>query len=115
DYAVVIFERIGGVIAYDISNLTKAKFVQYINNRNFTVDPSKVCQKNKPKVGDCALVGDLGPESVLFIPQGGSPIRDSLLILTHETSDTVSIYRVEQKPGHGFGYGRGHGNGYDHN
>jgi 2',3'-cyclic-nucleotide 2'-phosphodiesterase / 3'-nucleotidase / 5'-nucleotidase len=94
-YAFIAFERIGGVIAYDITKPAAPRFQQYINNRNPFVDPARECVKDKPQPPACAAVGDLSPEGVLFIPAKDSPIGVALLVLTHETSDSVAIFRVD--------------------
>src|SRR3954447_1140661 len=41
-YVFVGFERIGGVMAYDITDPRRPHFEQYINNRDFAVDPAAV-------------------------------------------------------------------------
>jgi hypothetical protein len=95
-YAFVAFERIGGVVAYDITDPGAPKLQQYINNRNPAVDPALVCVKDEPKSPICAAAGDLSVEGILFIPVEDSPIGVPLLVLVHETSDTVAIYRVDE-------------------
>jgi hypothetical protein len=40
-------------------------------------------------------VGDLSVEGVLFIPQEQSPDGVPLLILTHETSDSLAVFRID--------------------
>ena len=50
-YVFVGFERVGGVMVYDITDPRHPHFEQYINNRNFAVDPARVCVKDKPKIG----------------------------------------------------------------
>lgn len=98
-YAFIAFERIGGVVAYDITDPGAPKFQQYINNRNPAVDPALVCVKDEQKSPACAAAGDLSVEGVLFIPAQDSPIGVSLLVLVHETSDTVAIFRVDATGG----------------
>ena len=75
NYVFVGFERIGGIMVYDITDPGNPHFEQYINNRNFAVDPATVCIKDKPKSPDCAAAGDLSVEGVLFIPPDSSPNR----------------------------------------
>jgi hypothetical protein len=98
-YAFIAFERIGGVIVYDITDPAAPRFQFYINNRNFAVDPDEVCLDNLPKRPACAAAGDLGPESVLFIPATRSPISRPLLVLVHEVSDSTTIFRIDPAPG----------------
>lgn len=74
DYLFVGFERIGGFVVYDITDPTKPVFQQYINNRDFGVDPRTSCgQKGTPELAGCAAVGDLEPEGFVFIPKQDSP------------------------------------------
>ena len=89
-YAFVGFERIGGVMAYDITDPFSPRFEQYINARNFSIDPAQACIKNQPQSALCAQAGDLSVEGVLFIPAGQSPIGVPLLVVNHETSDSVT-------------------------
>jgi hypothetical protein len=95
NYVFVGFERIGGIMVYDITDPGNPRFEQYINNRNFAVDPAAVCIKDQPKSPDCAAAGDLSVEGVLFIPQDSSPIGVPLLIASHETSDSVTVFRID--------------------
>jgi hypothetical protein len=94
-YAFVGFERIGGVMVYDVTDPRRPHFEQYINNRNFAVDPAVVCEEDKRKSAACAAVGDLSVEGVLFIPPGSSPIGAPLLVVSHETSDSVTVFRID--------------------
>jgi 2',3'-cyclic-nucleotide 2'-phosphodiesterase (5'-nucleotidase family) len=70
-YAYVGLERTGGVMVFDVSNPTAASFVQYINNE-----------------------GDLSPEGLTFINAQNSPNGNSLLAVTNEVSETLSIYNA---------------------
>ncbi len=83
-YAFIGLERTGGIAAYDITTPTAPVFVDYVNNRDFSV-------------ADIASpdVGDLGPEGVLFIPAYESPNFRPLLVVTNEISGTVSTYQVD--------------------
>lgn len=98
-YAFIAFERIGGVMAYDITEPTAATFQQYINNRNPAVDPALLCVTDQPQSPECAAAGDLSPEAVLFVPAQDSPIGAALLVLVHETSDSIAIFRVDPAGG----------------
>lgn len=93
-YAFVGFERLGGVIAYDITDPARPRFEQYINNRNFAVDPATCINVANP-LPACQDIGDLSVEGVLFIPASQSPIGVPLLVLTHETSESLTLYRID--------------------
>jgi hypothetical protein len=78
-YAFVALERIGGVMIYDVTDPAAPSFVQYLTSRDFsgsTVGP------------------DSGPEVVRFIPSSDSPIRSPLLVVSHEITGTVTMWRL---------------------
>lgn len=83
-YVFVGLERTGGVAAYDITTPTAPVFVDYVNNRDFSVADIK-----SPEAGD------LGPEGVLFITASDSPTRQPLLVISNEISGTVTTYELE--------------------
>lgn len=83
-YAFVGLERIGGVMIYDITHPHAPVFVDYANNRDFSVDPY-----------DAPAAGDLGPEGLLFIDAKDSPTRSPLLVVANEVSGTVTLYKIE--------------------
>jgi hypothetical protein len=80
-YAFIGLERIGGVIAYDVTEPTAPTFSGYVNHRDFTA-------------ADIALAGDLGPEGVVVIPAHQSPIGEPLLMLSNEVSVTTTLFRI---------------------
>ncbi len=81
-YAFVALERVGGVMAYDITNPREPFFVSYVNDRDFTKDV------------ESAEAGDLGPESVLVIAADDSPNGKPLMVVTNEVSGTTGIFEV---------------------
>ena len=85
-YAFIGLERVGGVMVYNVSNPQAASFVQYINPRDFSVDAEN----------DVDIVGDLGPESIKFIPAGDSPNGSALLLVSNEVSGTLAVYSVTE-------------------
>ena len=94
-YAFIAPERIGGIYVYDVSDPAAPAFQQYINFRDFAVDPSAACEPNQPLSEDCAAAGDLGPEGVLFIAAEDSPIGVPLLAVSHELSTSTTLYRID--------------------
>lgn len=81
-FAFIGLERTGGVMVFDITLPSQPRFVQYINNRDFSRDPST------PEAGD------LGPEGLLFIPQHDSPTHQALLVVANEVSGTTTLYSI---------------------
>ena len=86
-WAFICLERIGGIMVYDVSNPSAPRFVEYANNRNFTVAPS---------LANLATVGDLGPECVVFIDEGDSPTGEPLVVVGNEISGTTTIYQLKK-------------------
>ncbi|HMN43677.1 MAG TPA: alkaline phosphatase, partial [Povalibacter sp.] len=82
-YAFVGLERQGGIMIYDVTTPRAPVFVDYVNNRDFSVDPATA-----------PAAKDLGPEGVIFIDAKDSPTRDPLLVVANEVSGTVTIYAV---------------------
>jgi hypothetical protein len=92
-YAFVGLERIGGIVAYDITNPYAPVYMAYLNNRNF--DPTVDC--SDLSTGD-APCGDLGPEGVRFVSKEDSPTGEALLIVGNEISGTTTIYQIDVRP-----------------
>ena len=78
-YAFIGLERTGGIMVYDISIPQSPQFVTYA--------------KTTPT--------DLSPEGVLFIEQADSPNGKPLLVVSHEVSNTVTIFEIERTKQHG--------------
>lgn len=87
-FAFIGLERIGGVMAYDITDPTDPFFVDYLNTREdwTTEDPATVLDS----------VGDLGPEGLVFISAEDSPNGEALLVIGNEVSGTTSVYQINQ-------------------
>jgi hypothetical protein len=87
--AFIGLERVGGIMAYDITNPYKVKFLSYINNRDFSVDAQLPDDSSNP------LAGDLGPEGLVFIPASKSPNGKPLVAVGNEVSGTTTIFQVD--------------------
>ncbi len=87
-YAFIGLERIGGVVVFDVSDPKAPKFVQYVNNRNFDIEPETDEGEGDPRAGD------LGPEGLLFISNDASPNGKPLLVVGNEISGTTTIYEI---------------------
>lgn len=84
-YAFIGLERIGGVMTYNITNPNAPYFVDYVNNRNFSVTPN---------AANVNLIGDSGVEGIIWIPASQSPTGKALLVTGNETSGTVTIFEA---------------------
>jgi len=83
-YAFVGLERIGGVMVFDITDPTKATYVDYVNERNWDAE------------GDDAAagLGDMGAEGLTFVPANESPSGIALLVVANEVSGSTTVYEV---------------------
>jgi hypothetical protein len=77
--AFIGLERVGGVMAYDITDPAKPIFMTYFNSRTGTT-------------------GDRGPEGLTLVPADRSPNRKPLLIIGNETSGTTAIVQIDLVP-----------------
>lgn len=100
-YAFVGLERIGGIMIFNVSNPYRAYYVDYINNRDFSVEDVKEdIESDSP-----STVGDLGPEGLVFIPDHQSPTGEPLLVVGNEISGTTTVYTVVPTGNGGDGWG----------
>jgi len=90
-FAFIGLERIGGIMIYDVTDPYHATFVDYINNRDFSVDTRLPDGSVNP------AVGDLGPEGLVFVPAGRSPNKKPLLVVGSEVSGTTTVFQVNVK------------------
>lgn len=97
--AFIGLERIGGIISYDITDPFNPFFLDYVNNRDFSVE-FNLDEEGYPDPTDeqLAAVGDLGLEGLLFIAANDSPNGKPLVVTANETSGTLSVFEVESVP-----------------
>lgn len=79
-YAFVGLERMGGVMAYDITNPYNVQFVSYFVNRGV--------------VEKAEITGDMAPEGMTFISADNSPTGKALLVIGNEESGSVQVYEI---------------------
>jgi hypothetical protein len=90
-YAFIGLERIGGIMVYDISNAYSPVLVDYVNTRDFSVEPGEdTIPPADPNTRD------LGPEGLLFINEENSPNGRPLLVAGHEISGTTTIFEIRK-------------------
>ena len=92
-YAFIGFERVGGVIVYDISDPANAEYVTYINNRDFSVSGEDAADAADP-AAFLKTAGDLGPEGLTFVSAADSPTGEALVIVGNEVSGTTTFFGV---------------------
>ena len=83
-YAFVGLERVGGVVAYDVTEPARPRFVTWTDNRSFSASGSS----------DLANAGDLGPEGLAFISGDESPTGRPLVAVGNEVSGTTTVFDV---------------------
>lgn len=88
-YAFIGFERVGGVIVYDITDPAASTFVTYLNNRVFSVSVED------DGVETLSSAGDLGPEGLTFIPASASPTGEPMLAVANEVSGTTTLFAID--------------------
>lgn len=81
-FAFIGLERVGGIVAYDISDPHAPSFAGYVN----TVAVSGT--------GEYRQLTDSGPEGVRFIAAQESPSGKALLAVAFEVSGTTRIYEL---------------------
>ncbi|MCD8554406.1 choice-of-anchor I family protein [Seleniivibrio sp.] len=87
-YAFIGLERMGGIMVYDVSNPYAPAYVQYINNRNVSVNFD---------ASNFEEAGDLGPEGFAFVSSANSADGIPMLIVGNEVSGTTTFYSILSK------------------
>lgn len=103
-YAFIAQERSGDLFIYDVTNPFQAAFVSHYINRdfevNFELDDELADPCDSAEGMDCSevpMAGDLGPESINFVPASDSPNGNPLLIIGNEVSGSVTVYQVTEQ------------------
>ncbi len=76
-FAFIALERVGGVMAFEVTNPASPVFSGYLNTRTTT-----------------GLGGDRGAEVIQFVGQDQSPNGKPMLLIANEISGTLAIYEV---------------------
>lgn len=85
-FAFIGLERVGGIMVYNVTNPQNPQFVQYINNRDFSVSQSEL---------EGGMAGDLGPEGLTFISAEDSPNSRPMLVVGNEVSGSTTIFGID--------------------
>lgn len=80
--AFIGLERIGGIMIYDITDPNNPAFLQYLLDRDFSVD------------ADTVAAGDLGPEGMYFLTPDLSPTGRYGLLVANEVSGSTTYYDI---------------------
>jgi DNA-binding beta-propeller fold protein YncE len=78
-FAFVSLERVGGVMAYDVTDPHAPAFAAYANTRGLAVQG-----------------GDLGAEGIEFVSEEDSPNGKPLVLVGNEVSRTVTVFQVNR-------------------
>lgn len=97
-FLFVANERVGGIHVYNLADARNPRFVGYVNDRNFGVSTTIPDQNGDGQPDPNPAAGDLGPESLIFVPRFATPTGDAWLVMGSEVSGTVSIWRVRPLP-----------------
>ncbi len=104
-YAYIGFERVGGVIVYDITDPRAPEFVSYTNERDFSVSAEDEIDDGGDPAAVLRRAGDLGPEGIAFVDAADSPTEQPLVITGNEVSGTTTFFAVTAEDDGGAGPG----------
>lgn len=93
-YAFIGVERPGGLAAYDITNPAQPSFQYYLNFRADATAPDTSTIQGTQQLVNLGRSGDLGPEGVIFIHASQSPNGKDLVLVSNETSGSITLYEV---------------------
>ena len=86
-YVFICMERVGGIFAYDFTDIENITFADYYNNRNFSLEYD---DSGRPP----QEAGDIGPEQMRWI-DGDIYGNDPLLVVSNPQSASVTMYRID--------------------
>ncbi len=94
-FAFIGLSQVGGIMVYAMdTNLRGGRFIEYKNDRNYTVAVSNPDANADGALESNPEAGDLGPTQMVFVPISASPTADSLLLVANAVSGTTTIYAV---------------------
>ncbi len=86
-YAVITIERTGGLMVYDVTTPSSPSFVQYVNTRDFSIDPE-----------EAGATTDLHPENVTIVSASDSPTGKTLVVVSYPVSGSVRVFEFDTTP-----------------
>lgn len=82
-FAFIGLERMGGIMAYDITNPYNVQFEDYFYNRGL--------------IKGANITGDLAPEGMVFVSAEQSATGNPLLIVGNEISGSIAVWEIASK------------------
>lgn len=89
-YAIVTVERTGGLMVYDVTTPTSPSFVQYVNTRDFSINPT-----NPAGAG---TLTDLHPENLTVVSASDSPTGKPLVVVSYQVSGSAVVFEINPTP-----------------
>eukprot|EP00483_Globobulimina_turgida_P000334 UN00334 len=77
-------------MVYDFTDIDNITFVDYVNNRNFSI------AYDEELIRPPTEAGDIGPEQMTFVP--GNIYGEALLLVSNPQSASVTMYAVDCGP-----------------
>jgi 2',3'-cyclic-nucleotide 2'-phosphodiesterase (5'-nucleotidase family)/PKD repeat protein len=90
-YALIALERVGGVMVYNIDDVTAPEFVSYTNDRDFSIAFDED-DNNTPDI--LAAVVASAPEDVTILKQGVSPIAAPVAVVSNEVTGSITVHEL---------------------
>lgn len=87
-YAFIGLERVGGLMAYDITDPAAPRHAGFFLNRRLDLPLRLDDGAANPAAGDS------GPEGIIFVPAARSPLGRPLVIVGNESSGTTTVWEV---------------------
>lgn len=96
-FAFVSLRRIGGIVAFDVSEPWFPVFQQFINSRDFSVDPKNLPAGYPSEYFVNCAAGDLQGVKPVFVDGTDAPTGNPLLLLVNNYSGSVAIFRARAR------------------
>jgi len=88
-YAFIGLERQSAIMVYDVTDPANIVFQAYESNRSYKFSDGSFVD------ADSSAAGDLGPESIEFIPAADSPLGVPMIAVANEVSGTITLWRID--------------------